>query len=213
MMRRLAPRLFFSVYLILFAVCAIRPYDWPVWWAENLPIVGLVLLIAWVQRRFRFSATSYLMMSFLVCLHTIGGHFSFARVPFDWITDLFGFERNHYDRVAHFTVGFFAYPVAEILLRRRLVNSRWLLYLFPIFSIVTLAAMYELCEWAFALSVDSSAGIAVLGAQGDIWDAQQDILADTLGALAAMALFAWRQAREYGVDPKVGRTPDSEEPR
>ena len=28
-----------------------------------------------------------------------------------------------------------------------------------------------------------------LGSQGDIWDAQKDMLADTLGAIAAIALY------------------------
>jgi putative membrane protein len=191
-MTTLPPRLFFGVYLALFSVCAIQPFDRAVWWAENLPIMALVAIIAWVQRHHRFSAMSYLMMSFLVCLHTIGGHFTFALVPFDFVTDLFDFERNHYDRMAHFTVGFFAYPLAEILQRHKLVNSRWLLYLFPIFSIVTLAAFYELFEWAYALYADPEAGIAVLGAQGDVWDAQQDMLADTLGALVAMIGFTFK---------------------
>jgi len=129
-------------------------------------------------------------------LHTIGGHYTFSRVPFDFVSDLFGFERNHYDRLAHFTVGFYAFPIAEILQRRRLVNSRWILYLFPIFSLVTLAATYELFEWSYAISSDPDSGIAVLGSQGDIWDAQKDMLADTLGAIGAMALFSLPFARE-----------------
>lgn len=87
-------------------------------------------------------------------------------------------------------MGLFAYPIAEILQRRKLVNSRWLLFLFPIFSIVTLAALYELFEWGIANYADPDAGIAVLGAQGDIWDAQKDMLADTLGACLGMLIFA-----------------------
>jgi putative membrane protein len=39
------------------------------------------------------------------------------------------------------------------------------------------------------MNSDPSAGIAVLGSQGDIWDAQKDILADTLGALLVMVMF------------------------
>jgi putative membrane protein len=150
----------------------------------------LVGAVAWVQRHRKFSRASYAMMFCLVALHTIGGHFTFARVPFDWVTDAFGFERNHYDRVAHFTVGFYAFPLAEILHRRSLVNTPWLLYLFPIFSIVTLAGAYEVFEWLYAVSADPTAGIAVLGSHGDIWDAQKDILADTLGALVGVSLFA-----------------------
>jgi len=35
----------------------------------------------------------------------------------------------------------------------------------------------------------------VLGSQGDVWDAQRDMLADGLGATAALALFALRERR------------------
>ena len=170
--------LFFGAYLALFVLCAINPHDRAVWWAENLPIILLVAIIAWVQRHHEFSNLSYGMMFCLMALHTIGGHYTFSRVPFDLVSDTFGFERNHYDRVAHFTVGFYAYPLAEIVQRRRLVNTRWLLYLFPIFSIVSLAAAYELFEWQFALIAEPDAGLAVLGSQGDVWDAQKDMLAD-----------------------------------
>ncbi len=190
-MRGLLPaRLFFGAYFVLFLVCAISPYDRSVWWAENSPILLLVGVVAWVQKHHRFSGVSFSLMFCLMALHTIGGHFTFALVPFDWVTDTFGFERNHYDRVAHFSVGFWAFPIAEILHRRNLVNTKWILYLFPVFSIVTLAGAYEVFEWLYAVSADPAAGIAVLGSQGDIWDAQKDILADTLGALVGVSLFA-----------------------
>lgn len=182
--------LFFGAYLAVFALCAIDPHERSVWWAENLPIMLLVGVIAWVQRFHSFSKLSYGMMFFLMALHTIGGHYTFSRVPFDFVTDTFGFERNHYDRVAHFTVGFYAYPLAEILQRRKLVNTRWLLYLFPVFSIVSLAAAYELFEWRYALTAEPGAGLAVLGSQGDVWDAQKDMLSDTLGAIFAVGVFA-----------------------
>jgi putative membrane protein len=31
----------------------------------------------------------------------------------------------------------------------------------------------------------------VLGSQGDVWDAQKDMLADGLGAVFALGVFAW----------------------
>ncbi len=137
-------------------------------------------------------------MACLIFLHTIGGHFTFERVPFDFVSELFGYERNHYDRIAHFTVGFYAFPCAELLLRRRLVNSKVILLLFPIFMIFTVAAGYELFEWCYAVHADPAAGHAVLGSQGDVWDAQKDMLADGLGAVAATGLFfvlRWRRIR------------------
>ncbi|MHC4945513.1 MAG: DUF2238 domain-containing protein, partial [Planctomycetota bacterium] len=139
----------------------ISPYDRGVWWAENLPIMILVIVLVIIHFYQKFSALSYFLMACLVILHTIGGHYTFERVPFGFVTDLFGFERNHYDRVAHFSVGFYAFPIAELLLRRKLVTSRWILFLFPIFTIFTVAGIYEIFEWLYALSAESDKGTAV----------------------------------------------------
>jgi putative membrane protein len=177
------------VYLVEFTVLAFNPYDRATWWAENIPIMLIVLALILMYPRFRFSAGAYLAMSVLIFLHTIGGHFTFERVPFGLITDLFGFERNHYDRMAHFSVGFYAFPVAEILLRKNLVRSWWVLLLFPVFAIFTVAALYEIIEWLYAAIAGGETGSAFLGSQGDIWDAQKDMLADGLGAICAVTVF------------------------
>ena len=172
------PFLLLALYGLVFTVCAIAPYDRTVWWAENIPVLIIVAVLAWISRHHRFSNTSYVLMSVFIILHTIGGHYTFERVPFDAVTNFFGFERNHYDRLAHFAVGFYAYPIAEFLMVRRLVHTRWIVALFPVFAIATVAGAYEIIEWQYALNSDPAAGIAVLGSQGDIWDAQKDILAD-----------------------------------
>lgn len=190
------PLLLLIFYGAVFAVCAILPYDRAVWWAENVPVMIVVAVLVLVSRYYRFSNTSYVLMTVFIILHTIGGHYTFERVPFGAVSEFFGFERNHYDRVAHFSVGFYAYPIAEYLLRRRLVHSRWIIALFPVFAIATVAGIYEIIEWQYALHSDPAAGIAVLGSQGDIWDAQQDILADTLGALLAVGLFFFQHKTE-----------------
>ncbi|MGD8241179.1 MAG: DUF2238 domain-containing protein [Desulfobacterales bacterium] len=195
------PLFLLLAYLLLFAFLAINPFARSVWWAENLPIMLIVAGLILTYRWFVFSNTAYALMAFLIFLHTIGGHFTFERVPFDWFTDLFEFERNHYDRIAHFTVGFYAYALAEILLRRRLVLSRTVLYLFPVCFILAVAGVYEIFEWGYALSADPAAGIAVLGSQGDIWDAQKDMLADGLGAVTAVILFAGLNRREIRALP------------
>lgn len=190
------PLLLLALYAAVFAVCAIAPYDRAVWWAENIPVLVVVAALMLVSRAHRFSNTSYVLMTVFILLHTIGGHYTFERVPFDAVTQIFGFERNHYDRLAHFSVGLYAYPVAEFLTRKRLVHARWIVALFPVFAIATVAGVYEIFEWQYALNSDPAAGIAVLGSQGDIWDAQKDILADTLGALLAVGLFFFRYGEE-----------------
>jgi putative membrane protein len=193
------PLLLLVAYLVLFALLALQPYDRAVWWAENLPIVLIVAALVGTRRWFAFSNTAYGLMAFLIMLHTIGGHYTFERVPFGWVTEFFGFSRNHFDRMAHFTVGFYAYPLAELLLRKRLVASRFVLFFFPVCFILAVAGAYEIFEWRYAVSADPTAGAAVLGSQGDVWDAQKDMLADSLGSLAAMMLFwgiEWRAIRQ-----------------
>lgn len=183
------PHVLLGMYLALFSFCAIRPFDRGVWFAENLPIVLIVVTLVVSFRWFRFSNTAYLMMAVLVFLHTIGGYYTFERVPFQWVTDSFGFERNHYDRIAHFSVGFYAFAIAELLDRRRLVKGGWMLFLVPVMAIFTVAAVYEIIEWIYAALSDPTAGAAFLGSQGDPWDAQKDMLADGLGAIATSGLY------------------------
>jgi putative membrane protein len=190
------PLLLLAVYGLEFFVCAIAPYDRNVWWAENIPVLLVVGLLVLISRGYRFSNTSYVLMSAFILLHTIGGHYTFERVPFQAVSEFFGFERNHFDRVAHFSVGFYAYAIAEYLMVKRLVHTRWIIALFPVFAITTLAGMYEIFEWQYAQNSDPTAGIAVLGSQGDVWDAQKDILADTLGAILVIVLFFWQHQAE-----------------
>ena len=46
-----------------------------------------------------------------------------------------------------------------------------------------------------AVVIIAAAVSAFLGSQGDAWDAQKDILCDTLGALCAATLFLLREKR------------------
>jgi putative membrane protein len=185
----MVPRILFVLYLIVFSICAINPYVRDVWFAENAAVwVVIIPLVILYVKGVRFSNMAYIFMSIFIIMHTIGGHFTFERVPFDWFNNFFGFERNMYDRVAHYAVGFYALPMYEYLVTRKLVAKKIIAGLFALFTIVTVAAFYELFEWGYAVMSDPAAGIAVLGSQGDIWDAQKDMLCDTLGALTVLLI-------------------------
>src|SRR3954466_13750752 len=129
------PQLLLLGYVLLFIWGAINPYDRADWWAENIPIVLLVatLLILYV-RGVRLSPLAYMLMAFLPYWHTIGGHYTFERVPFDWFNHAFGFQRNMFDRVGHFSVGLYAFGIAELLHTRRMMSRR-LACLFAVFAI------------------------------------------------------------------------------
>lgn len=169
-----------------------QPADRAVWIAEAVPVLSVFALLAATYRLFRFSNTAYILMSFWLYLHMIGAHYTFADVPFEWgnrlLAPLLGENRNHFDRFAHYIIGFYSYPMAEWLLRRRKCGLG-VAFFFSLFFIMSVAAAYEIIEWQYAVIDGGEAGLEVLGSQGDIWDAQKDMLADTLGALSALLLY------------------------
>ena len=199
-MKKYFPLLLLVIYIIEFVILAINPYDRAVWQTENLTILPIVvILLVLYIKNIRFSNTSYFLMSILIFMHTYGGHYTFALAPFDWFNNYFGFERNMYDRVAHMTVGFYAYSMIEAFIKYKIVNKPWFAYLSALAIIISIAGIYEIFEWRYAIGADPSAGIAVLGSQGDIWDAQKDMLMDTLGGLfGAVLYFVVSKVKSFG---------------
>ncbi len=55
--------------------------------------------------------------------------------------------------------------------------------------IISISTLYEMLEWLAAITFHPELGIAFVGTQGDVWDAQQDMLAATIGALINMAFY------------------------
>ncbi|WP_299013132.1 DUF2238 domain-containing protein [uncultured Photobacterium sp.] len=163
-----------------------------VWLAEIIPILLIFVPLVATFKRFQFSNGAYLFMACWLVLHTIGAHFTFANVPFEWFSDLIGSDRNHFDRFAHFSIGFYAYPIAEYLTRKGHCKPM-LAALFGLCAIMAIAAAYEIIEWWYAVLAGGEAGIEFLGSQGDIWDAQQDMLADTLGAITSLLFFFYNK--------------------
>ncbi|WP_341662690.1 DUF2238 domain-containing protein [Vibrio sp.] len=175
------------IYAAVFVFSAISPASHAVWVAEIIPAIVILFLIWMISKQFKFSNTAYILMFIWLTLHTIGAKYTFAEVPFNWFNQLIGSERNNFDRVAHFSIGLYAYPIAEYLIRRQLMTTK-LAVCFALFAIMFLAAGYEIVEWWYAAIAGGDEGIAFLGSQGDIWDAQKDMLMDTLGALTSLTL-------------------------
>ena len=94
----------------------------------------------------------------------------------------------------------------EFIESRRLSNHRAFSLLFAISAILAVAALFEIFEWLYAAAADPVAGAEFLGSQGDIWDAQKDMLADGLGALLAAAAYAFVHRRGFPAPAPVLRT-------
>ena len=122
-------------------------------------------------------------------LNVIGSHYTYAEVPFGfWLQNFFQLSRNHYDRIVHFSFGFlFAYPMREIFMRIGKAKGFWALWM-PIELVLGLSAIYEVLEWWVAVVFGGDLGVAYLGLQGDVWDAQKDMFLAGMGSLIAMLI-------------------------
>lgn len=188
-----------ALFALLWVALAIEPNHREDWAVENALVLFFVAVLAATYRRFRLSRISYTLIFLFLCLHEIGAHYTYSEVPYDaWfealtgrsLNALMGWERNHFDRFAHFMYGLLlAYPIRELFLRLVGVRGFWGYFLPLEFTIAT-SAFYELIEWGAALVFGGELGAAYLGTQGDVWDAQRDMALASLGALVAMLLTA-----------------------
>ena len=184
----------------------IHPFDRTTWILEVFPIFLAVPLLLATARRFPLTPLAYRLIFVHALILMLGGHYSYAKVPLGfWMQDLFGFTRNHYDRIGHFAQGFVPAIIArEILIRRSpLQPGKWL---FAIVLCVCLAisACYEFIEWWSAL-VGGSAADAFLGTQGDPFDTQADMFMALIGATTAQLLLARLHAREIAKTTTLSR--------
>lgn len=195
-----------GLFAVLFVALAIRPFDRHDWALENALVVAAVLFVAWTWAKARLSALSYTLIFLFLCLHEIGSHYTYSKVPYDaWFqaatgstfNSLVGWQRNNFDRVIHFAYGLLlVLPLRELVVPMAGVRGFWS-YLLPLDLTMSSSALYELIEWGASEIFGGELGMAYLGTQGDVWDAHKDMALASTGALVAVLFAVWldRQRR------------------
>ena len=188
-----------ALFLLVWAALAIAPLDRKDWALENALVIFIVPVLVLSRKKLPLSRISYTAIFIFLCLHEVGAHYTYAKVPYDaWFSSLtgstlnglLGLERNHFDRLAHFSFGLLlAYPIREVFLRVADVRGVWGYYL-PLDVAMATSMLYELFEWVAAELFGGDLGVAYLGTQGDVWDAHKDMALAMLGAIIAMLLTA-----------------------
>ena len=188
-----------ALFMLVWAALAIAPLDRKDWALENALVILIVPVLVLSRKKLPLSRISYTAIFIFLCLHEVGAHYTYAKVPYDaWFSSLTGstlngfldLERNHFDRLVHFSFGFLlAYPIREVFLRVADVRGVWGYYL-PLDVTMATSMLYELFEWVAAELFGGDLGVAYLGTQGDVWDAHKDMALAMLGAIIAMLLTA-----------------------
>lgn len=177
---------------------------------QHAPTLGFLLVLAATIWWYPLSLSSFVCVTVFLWLHILGARWIYSFVPYDeWTTaiagvslsDHFGWQRNHYDRLVHFASGLlFVPPAAELL--QRLGGMRPLgAAVVAVAVVLAGGAIYEILEWQIATLFSPAQAEAYNGQQGDVWDPQKDMALAWLGGVVGAAL-VFRQ--RYGEqDPRV----------
>ncbi len=176
-----------GVFTAVFVWSAIAPKDFPTWVLEVLPAVIALFILAFTRDSFPLTPLLYVLVLVHCIILMIGGHYTYAEVPaFDWLSEVFGWGRNNYDKVGHFAQGFIPAIVArEILLRNDVVQGRAWLACIVVSICLAISAFYELIEWWVAVLYGGPAE-QFLATQGYQWDTQSDMAMALVGAITAL---------------------------
>ncbi len=189
--------LWLAIFFSVLVWSAIQPKDYFTWLLEVAPALIGIVVLALTRKRFPLTPLAYVLILIHSIILMIGGHYTYAEVPIGhWVSDLFGWSRNNYDKLGHLAQGFVPAILArEVLIRNHVVNGRrWLDFLVVCFCLA-FSAFYELIEWWAALASGESA-TAFLGMQGYQWDTQSDMWYALIGAVSALVLLSGLHDRQ-----------------
>ncbi len=182
-------KIVYGIYVLVWIIMAMNPKYPQDWLLENVLVFLVFPFIIWMDKKHNYTLLSIILLLLFASLHSLGSHYTYAEMEhFNVITQFFGFERNHFDRLVHFLFGLLLFRILFEMITPGIATVKTAL-LFTLTMIISISAIYEILEWFAVILFQPELGAAFLGTQGDIWDAQQDTLVATIGALINIAFY------------------------
>jgi len=182
-------KLVYALYIVVWIIMAINPKYPQDWLIENVLIFIFFPFLFFMDKKHHYTLLSIIFLLIFASLHSLGSHYTYAEMEhFDVITQFFGFERNHFDRLVHFLFGLLTFRVLFEMITEGTNTVRTAL-LFTFTMIVSISTVYELLEWLAVVILRPDLGMAFLGTQGDVWDAHKDTALAMAGALINIAFY------------------------
>jgi putative membrane protein len=159
------------------------------WWIENILVLIFCGTLFASQKKFIFSNASIVFIFLFLLLHLYGARMAYTHNELgEFFKHSFQLSRNPYDRIVHFGFGFLmVYPLCDYLSYQYQLSKKHL-FLVANMIILCLATIFELIEWGVATCTNSATGETYVATQGDVWDAQKDIILAVIGAVMFLGI-------------------------
>lgn len=181
--------------LVILAMLAasIQPLEFESYLLHQAGTVFMLAALLIAFKKVGLSFSSFVLYLIFLLIHIVGAHYLYSYVPYnEWsmqylnldLNQSFGWTRNMYDRFVHLAYGLLLYPFFYRLFQVWLPQlSKLTLFLLVIQFVMASSLIYEWIEWFIAMGLSPEDAENYNGQQGDIWDAHQDMLLATVGAI------------------------------
>ncbi len=200
-----------TVFIVM-VLASIEPLEWSSYLLHQL---GTLLFLAMMLGAYcyrKIGSRSYMFASLFLIIHIIGARYLYSYVPYDdWtqrlfginLNQIFGWQRNMYDRLVHFSYGLLLLSaMVESSKSVFGIQSTKLLIAIALMINMSSSLLYELLEWGIASTLSPEAAEAYNGQQGDIWDAHKDMALALLGGLIAAGVILFQTRTHQVAAPK-----------
>ncbi len=168
---------------------------------QHIPTVAGLAILTFAIVCFSPSPVSIFCCIVFLWLHILGARWIYSFVPYDplfasitghTLSEIFGWQRNHYDRLVHLASGIFGVPPVSNLLQSYCGVKPLSAAVLSVMCVLAVGAIYEIVEWQIAITLSPAMAESYNGQQGDVWDPQKDMaLALIGGSLAAVCFSRW----------------------
>ncbi|MCO4845512.1 MAG: DUF2238 domain-containing protein [Sulfurovum sp.] len=182
-------KLLYALYALVWIIMAINPKYPQDWLLENVLVFIFFPFVIWMDKKHNYTLLSIIFLLIFTSLHSLGSHYTYAEMEhFNAITQFFGFERNHFDRLVHFLFGLLTFRMLFEMIMSGATTIRTA-FIFTFTMVVTISTIYEMLEWLAVVILQPDLGMAFLGTQGDVWDAHKDTALAMAGALTNIVFY------------------------
>lgn len=197
------------IVIVVMLLASINPLEWSSYLLHQAGTLLFMAAMLLAYRYLKISTHAYVLSMVFLLIHVIGARYLYSYVPYDdWtqslfgfnLTDYFGWQRNMYDRLVHFSYGLllFAAMYDSLKASLRLPSPRQLIAITLMLNMAS-SMLYELFEWGIAMTLSAEDAESYNGQQGDMWDAHKDmalaLLGSIIGALIYMITPAYKVLR------------------
>lgn len=188
------------ITLTLIVISCINPLYPEQQYLQHIGTILLLIPLIIDIKRNELSTSAFIGIIIFTLLHTIGARYIYSYVPYkDWLIsygiigeDYFQDTRNHYDRLVHFSFGLLLFPYFVIICKKWFKQKTSIAILMSWLMIQSGSMIYELFEWLLTIVMTSEEADYYNGQQGDIWDAQKDMVLAMIGSTIMAVLYLMR---------------------